>query len=103
MKSLLGTLLELLRIIIIFAFFGALGSVIMRNSYTRLEVTETYSWLGQIAILLILFVLYRNKWQFSGWYNGKAREKLPKKVSLTLILVSIILIISPFILGSKLS
>ncbi|WP_342598199.1 hypothetical protein MHB48_11375 [Psychrobacillus sp. FSL H8-0483] len=100
MKTLLRTLLELLRIIIIFAFFGALGSAIIVNIYTRLEVSETFSWLGQIAILLILFVLYRNKWQFSGWYNGKGREKLPKNVSLTLILVSIVLIISPFILGS---
>lgn len=94
------TLLELPRIIIIFTFFGALGWMIIRNTYTRLEVNETYSWLGAIAILLLLFVLYRNKWQFSGWYKGMGREKLPKTVSLTLILVSIVLIISPFILGS---
>lgn len=92
--------LELLRIIIIFVFFGALGWAIIGNTYIRFEVTETYSWLGAIGIFLILFLLYRNKWQFSGWYKGKGREKLPKTVSLTLILVSIVLIISPFILYS---
>jgi hypothetical protein len=94
------TLLELLRVIIIIIFFGALGGAIIGSTYTVLEVNETYSWLGTIAIFLLLFVLYRNKWQFSGWRKGKGREKLPKTVSLTLILVSIVLIILPFVLDS---
>lgn len=95
----MNTLLELLRIVIIFIFFGALGTVVTVNIYTRFEVNETYSWLGAVAILLILFVLYRNKWQFSGWNKVIGREKLPKTVSLTLILVSFVLIISPLILS----
>ena len=97
------TLLELLRVIIIIIFFGALGGAILGNTYTVLEVNEAYSWLGTIAIFLLLFVLYRNKWQFSGWYTGKGREKLPKTVSLTLILVSTVLIILPFVLDSILN
>ncbi len=92
-------LLELLRIIFIFILLGGLGWEIIGNIYTINEVTERYSWFGGVAILLILFVLYRNKLQFSGWYKGKCREKLPKTVSLMLIWVSILLIISPIILG----
>lgn len=95
----MNTLLELLRIVIIFIFFGTLGAVVTGNIYTRFEVNETYSWLGAVAILLILFVLYRNKWQFSGWNKVIGREKLSKTVSLTLILVSFVLIISPLILS----
>ena len=94
------TVVELLRIIIILSFFGALGWVILGNTYSRFEVNETYSWLGALAILLLLFVLYRNKWQFSGWYTVKGRKKLSKTVSWTLILVSIVLIILPLVLES---
>ena len=96
-------LLELLRIIIIFMILGGLGWAVIGNIYTINEATESYSWLGAIAILLLLFVLYRNKLQFSGWYKGEGRVKLPKPVSLTLILSSILLILLPFVLGALLS
>lgn len=94
------TLLELLRIIIIFVLLGGLGGAILRKIYTINEVTGNYSWLGSLAIFVILFVLYRNKLQFSGWYEGKGRKKLPEKVTITLIFTSIILIIAPFILDN---
>ena len=98
------TLLELIRIIFILGLLGALGSwLIIGNIYRVNEATEPYSWLGSIAILILIFVLYRNKLQFSGWYKGKGRLKLPKTVTVTLILSSVLLIILPFVLGSLLS
>ncbi|WP_068674133.1 hypothetical protein [Oceanobacillus sp. Castelsardo] len=97
------TVLELLRIIIIFVLLGGLAWAIIGNIYTINGVTETYSWLSALSILVLLFVLYRNKLQFSGWYKGKGRKKLPKNVSILFISISIILIIAPFILGSLLS
>ncbi|PZD85983.1 hypothetical protein DTX80_06555 [Bacilli bacterium] len=75
---------------------------VKENIYTVNEATENYSWLGAIAILLLLFVLYRNKFQFSGWYKGKGGIKLPKHISFILISISILLIVSPFLLGSLL-
>ena len=96
-------LLELLRIIFIFGLLGGFGWAIMGNIYSINEATETYGWLGGIAILLLLFVLYRNKLQFSGWYNGKNKVKLPKIVSLTLIVLSVLLIILPFVFGALLN
>lgn len=95
-------LLELLRIIFIFILLGGLGGAIIRNIYTINEATEPYSWLGAIAILLLLFVLYRNKLQYSGWYR-EGGQKLSKSVSLTLILSSILIIVLPFVLGALLS
>nr|WP_256522315.1 hypothetical protein [Halobacillus sp. A5] len=92
-----------MRIIFIFVLLGGLGWAIIGNIYTINEPTETYSWLGALAILVLYFVLYRNKLQFSGWYKGKGRKKLPKTVSITLIFTSIILIIAPFIMGSLLN
>lgn len=93
------TILELLRIIAIFGLLGSLGWVIVGNIYTVNEAIESYSWLGAVAILVLFFVLYRNKLQFSGWYKGKGRKKLPEKVSITLISISVLLIISPFVIG----
>lgn len=96
------TFLELLRILFLLGILFALVWVIIGNIYALNEVTE-YSWLGAIAILLLIFVLYRNKLQFSGWYKGKEVVKLPKFVTVTLILISILLIILPFLLGFLLS
>lgn len=92
-------LLELLRLIIIFVLLGGVGWMVIRNIYTVNEATADYMWFGVTAILLLLFVLYRNKLQFSGWYKGKNKEKLPKAVSLTLTLLSLLLFITPFIVG----
>lgn len=89
--------LELLRIILIFIFLGALGWLIIQGIYEVYGVTENYAWLGGVGILFFLFVLYRNKFQFSGWYKGKNRVKLPKSVSVILISCSIILMIIPLL------
>ena len=97
------TLLELLRIIFLLGLLGALGWLIVGNIYRINEATESYSWLGAIAILILIFVLYRNKLQFSGWYKGEGRVKLPKSITVTLISSSILLIILPFVLGSLLN
>jgi len=94
--------LELHRIIAIFGLLGALGWIVIENIYTVNETVKNYSWLAALAILILLFVLYRNKLQFSGWYKGKGRKKLPRKVSVMLISLSVILMITPFLLSSLL-
>jgi len=96
------TTLELLRVVVIIGLLGTLGWIVIENIYTINETTQNYSWLGALAILILLFVLYRNKLQFSGWYKGKGSKKLSKKISAILISLSIVLIITPFILSSLL-
>src|SRR5699024_3685924 len=94
--------LELHRIIAIFGLLGAFGWIVIDNIYTVNETVKNYSWLAALAILILLFVLYRNKLQFSGWYKGKGRKKLPRKVSVRLISLSEILTITPFAFSSVL-
>ncbi len=87
-------LLELVRIAFIFVFFCGILSVLINYVYSKLGTnTDTYGWIVLIAILILFFVLYRNKFQFSGWYTGKGREKIPKKVSKVLITISILLLL----------
>src|SRR5699024_6400819 len=93
------TTLELLRIVVIIELLGGVGWVVIENSHTLNEITQNYSWLGAFAISLLLFVLYRLNLHLSGWYKGKDRKKLSKKISVTLISLSVVLIITPFILS----
>lgn len=93
-------LLELIRLTVIFVFFyGILGSLLY-YLYSKIGVNaDKYGWMGYIAILFIFFLLYRNKLQFSGWYTGKGREKLPKWVSKSLISISILLSLLPLLIS----
>lgn len=91
------TLLELMRITVIFVFFyGILGSLLY-NLYSGIDA-DKYGWIGYIAILVLFFLLYRNKLQFSGWYTGKGRKKLSKWVSKSIVFISILLLLLPPIL-----
>lgn len=89
------TILELFRILIIFVFLLGLGWMVMENVYPE----QRYAWLSVIGIFILLFVLYRNKWQFTGWYKGENRKKLPKCVTVTLISISALFVLFPFILS----
>ncbi|QED46255.1 hypothetical protein [Cytobacillus dafuensis] len=89
-------LLELIRIILIFGLLGGIFSSVLTYFYKSLGVTQ-YEWLGFLAILLLLFVTYRNKWQFKGWYNGKGKEMLSRKTANFLISFSVLLLIFPLI------
>ncbi len=92
-------LLELFRILFIFALAGFFFGAILSALYSKMGIEqEKYGWLGSIAILLLLFVLYRNKLQFNGWYKGSERVKLPKVVSQILIFSSIGLLLLPPVL-----
>ncbi|MCK2001276.1 hypothetical protein MZM54_07680 [[Brevibacterium] frigoritolerans] len=91
-------LLELIRIILIFGIAGTIISAIVNGIYINIGADQ-YGWLGSIAILLLLFVWYRNKLQFRGLYSGKGKEKLPKTVSQILIMCSLFLLGAPPVLS----
>jgi len=97
-------LLELIRIVFILVLFGGILTFFINYVYAQLGTnTDTYGWIGGMGILILFFILYRNKLHFSGWYTGKGREKLPTKVAKILISSSIFLLISPPILSSTLN
>ncbi len=91
-------LLELVRIILLFGFLGSLLGMLCKFIYELLGINiANKEWMVSLSILILLFVFFRNRWQFSGWYLGKGREKLPKKVTNVLVSgASILLILVPF-------
>ncbi|MEC5425722.1 hypothetical protein QGM71_19825 [Virgibacillus sp. C22-A2] len=92
-------LLELVRIIVIFALLGGLAWYILEQVYSNNNAVKEYQWLGAVGIYMLLFVYYRNRLQFSGWYKGKNRTKLPKKTALGLFGLSVVFIALPFFLN----
>lgn len=90
-------ILELVRVLVLMFIFAVVCGAIINPIYSLSETAERFAFLGAIAIFLLFFALYRNKLQFSGWYKGKGREKLPKSVTRVIISSSIALLISPFI------
>ena len=101
MKKGLGAGSEMIRIAIILLIIGGLLGGLVKLIYTGfgINVDDTNgAWLVGVSILIILFVLYRNKLQFSGFYKGDEKAKLPRRISALLVSSSIILlIIAPII------
>ncbi|MCA1063842.1 hypothetical protein QTG56_01260 [Rossellomorea sp. AcN35-11] len=92
-------MMEIFRIIILFFVLGALfgGTIKLFYASIGINVDETLGGLVVgLAIIIFLYVLYRNILQFSGFY--KQTRKLSRKVSLSLLTCStLLLVIAPFL------
>jgi len=101
MKKVFGACLEMIRIIFMLLIVGGLLGGFVKLIYASfgINVDDTKgAWLVGVSILIILFVLYRNKLQFSGFYRSSEKVKLPNRISTILVSSSIImLIIAPII------
>ncbi|MDV2582781.1 hypothetical protein [Alkalibacillus haloalkaliphilus] len=87
--------LEFLRLAVIFFFIGGVLSYMFINIYSAVGIES--STLVGVGVMLVVFVLYRNRLQFSGWYNGKQRKRLSTSTTRWLVAGSIVLILSPVI------
>jgi hypothetical protein len=93
-------ILELFRIVIIYLLLGGIMGGLAKLMYAKLgiEIDNTYgALLVGLAIFLFIFVLYRNKIQFIGFYKGPGKVKLSNPTSIFLICCSfLMLILVPF-------
>jgi|SRR5699024_2132995 len=80
--------------------YGALGWILVVNTYAQSEFTAQYSWMGACAVAIVLFVLYRNSLLLVGRYRQKKRTDLSKATTAILLTCSILLYLTPFILYS---
>ena len=88
--------LELIRITAIFLILGSLMGALVKLIYASIGINVDHTNGGLIvgvSILFLIFVLYRNRLQFSGFYKGEQRFKLPKKVSVFLVSCSVLMLI----------
>ncbi|USG64901.1 hypothetical protein NDK47_22695 [Brevibacillus ruminantium] len=98
----MSKLLEYIRTIIILCIgFSVLGYIENEISISIgiIDINSFKVWLlTGISNFLFLFVLYRNKLQFSGWYSGEQNVRLSRKTTTILILVATALLFTtPFL------
>lgn len=60
-----------------------------------------YGWEGYLysavaGNILVFFVMYRNYWQFRGWYKSEKNRKLKPAWTWTLCTLALLLILLPF-------
>ena len=88
--------MEVIRITAIFLILGSIMGVLIKLVYGNfgINVDNTNGgWMVGLSILIIIFVLYRNRLQFSGFYKGEHRVKLSKTLSAFLISSSVLMLI----------
>ncbi|MGG3944006.1 hypothetical protein ABEV54_21565 [Peribacillus psychrosaccharolyticus] len=94
-------ILECIRIMAIVLVFGAIMSGAAHWVFSSFGVQVNDSIAGlliSISVLILLFVWYRNKLQFSGFVK-KGQKKLSKKVSTSLITLSIFMLVTAPMVG----
>ncbi|MBU5268232.1 hypothetical protein [Virgibacillus proomii] len=109
MRLLFTGLLEMLRALLIFMLlyllFGAVSNYLLEmvTNRTISQLTEEHSYmmnflvLQAIGVAIIIFILYRNKFQFSGWYKGKQVKRLSKTTTRILVASSVVFIFAMYI------
>ncbi len=88
-------ILEILRlgVLLVATLFilGGLESLV----YEAIVGHVVESWSIGIGNLMIFFVLYRNYFQFKGWYKSEKNQKLQSITTRILIVISLVLIMIP--------
>lgn len=100
MSELIRGSLELLRVVLIVFILNAVLTYVISVVYHLLGIPISLigSTLVFVATLIVAFMLYRNKFQFHGFYRGKSLVKLSEKTTRVLIIiVAALLIVAPFL------
>lgn len=96
MRQFLSFILELLRIILFMAILLAVLGWAERFVSQLIIGEARYHWLMMFGNLILFFIFYRNKLQFTGWYRSSRNKKLNRFTTKGLLLLAIsMIVISP--------
>ncbi|WBX81495.1 hypothetical protein PD280_07290 [Virgibacillus salarius] len=102
MKVMLSAILEIVRVLVVIVFFFVLIGIVVNGVFentTNLDVQELiedngylffFRLLQGVGVLGVIYILYRNKYQFSGWYRGKQMQRLSKRTTRMLLCISLV-------------
>ncbi|MEK4186448.1 MULTISPECIES: hypothetical protein [Paenibacillus] len=88
-------ILELLRLCILLVLTLLVLGWAERLIYQLIFGQPVYSWSMGFGNLLLFFMLYRNHFQFKGWYKSEKNQKLTLLTTRIITVISIGLIILP--------
>ncbi|RFU62089.1 hypothetical protein [Peribacillus glennii] len=95
MGKLLSFSLELIRIVVLGVIL-LIGLAVLEQYIYEMFGIQNISWgYVQAANLILFFLIYRSKWQFSGWFKSrKNTNPLPQGLVKGLMIISILLLIA---------
>jgi len=94
--------LEIIRVFAILFIVGNIMGGVARFIYLSLGVdldNSDAAWLIYVSIIIISFVWYRNKLQFSGFIKETEHKKLSKNVSISLLSISVLMLVAALLFG----
>jgi len=92
-------ILELLRLCILLVLTLLVLGWAERLIYHLIFGQPVYNWSMGLGNLFVFFMLYRNHFQFKGWYKSEKNKKLTLLTTRIITVISIGLIILPIGLG----
>jgi hypothetical protein len=96
MSKLASFMAEMLRLVVLLVLtLGILGGV-EQWIFKMLYGWTGYLYTAVIGNFLVFFVMYRNYWQFKGWYKSEKNQKLKPVWTRSLSAAALLLILVPF-------
>ncbi|AKG37770.1 hypothetical protein VK70_14255 [Paenibacillus durus ATCC 35681] len=86
-------LLELLRMCLLFILGTTIAYGMERIVFTTFFNLEIDGWYTTLGNFILLFVLYRNYFQFRGWYKSALNVKLKRNTTIFLVAASAVCIL----------
>lgn len=93
MGKLAAFIMELFRMSLILVLTLYLLGGLEHWLFEQIYGWEGYLWSASVGNLILFFVLYRNRWQFKGWYKSDNNQKLRPALTKSLSVLSIVLIL----------
>ncbi|MFD4929508.1 hypothetical protein ACFWMS_11300 [Peribacillus butanolivorans] len=91
----LRVILELFRIITIILVIGMVMGFIINSIYAIFGINvenTTDGWIVAMGIFPLLYVLYKNRLQFSGFYKNGGQVKLSNRATTILLCTSVLML-----------
>ncbi|GEL07058.1 hypothetical protein [Salisediminibacterium halotolerans] len=99
MTTLIKLFLELLRITVIFiGLGGVLWYMVLVHVYAFDAQAQQHQWLGGFGIYIVIYVLYKNKLQYSGWVRREPSEQLGSMATVLFLSGGLLLIAMPYLI-----
>ncbi|WP_419885889.1 hypothetical protein [Paenibacillus sp. B-A-8] len=95
-------IVELFRLCVLLVLTLFILGGVERLVYQSIFGQPLYNWSMGLGNLLIFFMLYRNHFQFKGWYKSEKNVKLPILTTRIITVISLGLIILPIVLSLSL-
>jgi hypothetical protein len=88
-------ILELFRMCVLLVLTLFILGGLERLVYQFIFGQPVYNWSMGLANFLIFFILYRNHFQFKGWYKSEKNQKLTILTTRIITVISVGLILLP--------